>query len=158
MARPLWEAVEVRSVLPWKPQEFTFLLHLFIQHICVYNDVPAKAQVWRSDKNLWESVLSFHHVSLGDLIHLLRLGSKCLHSLSHLVSPGPQNFENTRTMVCFPKKGMGEQNYPMREAACAAGRLLRPRCWAKSSRFGMPHFRIWYFPADSCQLWSDFFF
>lgn len=40
----------------------------------------------RSEDNLQESAL-FYHVGLRDQIQAIRLGGKCLCSLSHLVSP-----------------------------------------------------------------------
>lgn len=41
----------------------------------------------RSEDNLWEFVLSFHHVSPRDHTRALRLGWKCVHRQSHLDSP-----------------------------------------------------------------------
>lgn len=94
--RPLREAVEVSPALPWRPRSLLFLLHFFPQQPCVHNGVPARVQVWRSDENLRASVLSFYHVSLRDLMYLLRLGSKCLHPPSHLVSPDPRTLKVPR--------------------------------------------------------------
>lgn len=42
--------------------------------------------MWGSENNLWESVLSFHGVDLGELTQAVRLGSKALN-LSHCASP-----------------------------------------------------------------------
>lgn len=42
--------------------------------------------VWRSEDNIQELVVSFCHVGPGDWTHV-RLSSKCLNLLSHLVNP-----------------------------------------------------------------------
>ena len=49
------------------------------------------ACVWRSENNLRELVLSFHHVGLGDWTQDIRLGSKSHCLMSHLT--GPQIFQ-----------------------------------------------------------------
>lgn len=38
----------------------------------------------RSEDNLWESVLSFHHMDPGDCTQVIRLGSERFDLLSHL--------------------------------------------------------------------------
>ena len=39
--------------------------------------------VWRSEDNLQEWVLSFHHVDPREQTQVVRLGSKCLYLLSY---------------------------------------------------------------------------
>lgn len=43
------------------------------------------AHVWRSEDNIWGSVLS--HVGPGDRTQVVRLGCKCLDPLSHYICP-----------------------------------------------------------------------
>jgi hypothetical protein len=43
---------------------------------------PTTGYMWRSQDNLENSVLSFHHVVLGNKAQVLKLGSR--HLLSHL--------------------------------------------------------------------------
>lgn len=38
---------------------------------------------------LWQPVLSFHHVDLGDGVQFVRLGGERLYSVSHLTTLGP---------------------------------------------------------------------
>lgn len=42
--------------------------------------------MWGSKDSLWESVLSFHYVGLGDPTLVAKLGGKYLYPLSHLFS------------------------------------------------------------------------
>ena len=50
--------------------------------VCVYS-VPC---IWKSENNLWELVIPFHHVDLQDKTQVVRLGEKCPHPLNHLTS------------------------------------------------------------------------
>lgn len=46
--------------------------------------VCARAYVEKSEDKLWELVLAFYHVGLGDQIQTFRLSSKCPYPQSHL--------------------------------------------------------------------------
>lgn len=63
----------------------------------------ARAHVWRSEDIvlLWESVLSFPQVGLGDATQIAKLGS--LHPLGHLTSPWKHGLrkENKITIIQF---------------------------------------------------------
>lgn len=50
----------------------------------VYLEGGAVAHVWRSDDNLWELVLSFHHVGPGEQTQAVSLGSKHDFTRPHL--------------------------------------------------------------------------
>lgn len=40
--------------------------------------------MWRFKDNLWESILSFHHLDTKDQTQVVRLASELLYLLSHL--------------------------------------------------------------------------
>ena len=67
------------------------VLYVFI--LCGWMDggLHHDAGLCRSEENLWELVLSFHHVGLGDWTQDIRLGSKSHCLMSHLT--GPQIFQ-----------------------------------------------------------------
>lgn len=48
--------------------------------------------MWRSEDNLWGSVLSFHHVGSGDWTQTARLAGKLLYPQSQLDHPGRFEF------------------------------------------------------------------
>lgn len=54
--------------------------------MCVYmcTCVHAIVSVCRSEDNLWQSVLSLHHIDSGDWKQVVRLGGEHLYQLSHL--------------------------------------------------------------------------
>lgn len=43
------------------PRDFTFLLHSLLALVWVYRYTHAVVCMWRSEDNLWQSVLSFQH-------------------------------------------------------------------------------------------------
>ena len=43
--------------------------------------------VWRSKNNFSKSIISFHHVRVGERTRVIRLGSKCLYQLRRLIRP-----------------------------------------------------------------------
>lgn len=51
---------------------------------CVCAGAHAIVHIWRSEDNIWESVLSLYYVNLEDWIRDIRLGNKHLSPLSHL--------------------------------------------------------------------------
>lgn len=57
--------------------------------MCGYSNVMA--YMWGSWGNFWESVLSFHHVGLGDPTQGFRLCWKSLYPLRHLTTHSPHN-------------------------------------------------------------------
>lgn len=51
--------------------------------------------MWRLEDELWELVLSFHLIVSGDQIPVVRIGSKFLYPLRHLIdSPSPPPKKN----------------------------------------------------------------
>lgn len=57
----------------------------FIYFVCVH--VCHRVHRLRSEDNLWQSVLSFHHVCPGNRTQIMRVGGKCLYQMSHLGAP-----------------------------------------------------------------------
>lgn len=47
--------------------------------------------VWRSEENLWESVLLFYHVESQDQSHVIKLGFQCTYLLSQIIYDEPWN-------------------------------------------------------------------
>lgn len=52
--------------------------------LCVY---VCHCTHWRSEDNLWEPALSFHHVVPEDQTAAISLGKKCLYPLRRLANP-----------------------------------------------------------------------
>lgn len=46
-----------------------------------------RAHILRSEDNLWQSILSLHHVGPGNRTQIIRVGGKCLYQMSHLGAP-----------------------------------------------------------------------
>lgn len=80
------------------PLIIIFFWYLFIVHTCV------TVCLWSND-NLWEMVLSFHHVSLGAQTHVLSFGSK---GLSAEVSGGPLLSAILNLLPTKPNRGVGK--------------------------------------------------
>lgn len=60
--------------------------------------------LWRSEGNVQESVLFFHHMGPRYQTQVVRFGGKTLYPLSHFSSP--QSFYVFGTMACFLSLGM----------------------------------------------------
>lgn len=86
------------SSIPTKASHHNFFWYLFIVHTC------ATMCLWSKD-NLWEMVLSFHHVSLGAQTHVLSFGSK---GLSTEVSGGPLLYAVLNLLPIKPNRGVGK--------------------------------------------------
>lgn len=50
-------------------------------NVGMYAHVCATAQLVKSEESSQDSVLSFHHVGLGDQTQIVRFGGKCLYPL-----------------------------------------------------------------------------
>lgn len=55
-------------------------------NVGMYAHVCATAQLVKSEESSQDSVLSFHHVGLGDQTQVVRFGGKCLYPLEHLTT------------------------------------------------------------------------
>lgn len=76
-------------------------------YFCVYMwNMRVSRYMWRSEDKLWELDLSFHDVGSLDWIQVIRLGSKHLSLLSHLLPPSLRFYERTRNCIslwrCYP--------------------------------------------------------
>jgi len=59
----------------------------FIYLLCVSGDAGGMVCLWRSEYNIWKSVLSFHRVGSMDQTQVVRLGGSRLSLLSYLAGP-----------------------------------------------------------------------
>lgn len=79
-----WASIQsgwLRFGLFWTALFFCSLLHFIYLFMFMLG-------MWRrSEGNLWESVLDFHHGSSGNRTQVFSLGSKCLYELSPLACP-----------------------------------------------------------------------
>jgi hypothetical protein len=64
-------------------------LKVYYAYLCIYMrwGVYATEHVWRSEDNMPELLLSFHHVHDGNRTQALKFGSKHLYTLSYLADP-----------------------------------------------------------------------
>lgn len=66
------------------PTSIYFHLPIIYLLGCLYAHTYTMAHMWRSEGNLQELLLSFHHVVPRGQIQVSRPGSECLYPLSHV--------------------------------------------------------------------------
>lgn len=70
--------------------------------VCVCRHMHAVILLWRTEDNLRELVLSFHHADPGNWTQVFRLDSKGLCPLGHLISPPWKILsKNNQQLACF---------------------------------------------------------